>query len=138
MSDTKDDPRRKLRHIVDALDDEPPSAEEAAEVVRALGADIPAIAARLRAKIAAAPATEEARKRAELRRAYERERAAATTAAEPVRPRAEQLAIIRGLLARAGERAVALHYRKFDEATDEELADLVTTLRRLVADDDPE
>jgi hypothetical protein len=47
------DPREKLRRLVEALDDEPPGDEETREVVAALNADIPAMAARLRARVAA-------------------------------------------------------------------------------------
>src|SRR4051812_31453121 len=47
------DPREKLRRLVETLDDEPPTDEEAREVVAALKVDIPALAARIRARAAA-------------------------------------------------------------------------------------
>jgi hypothetical protein len=53
------DPGDKLRNLVAALDDEPPTDEEAREVVASLGVDIPALAARIRARaaqVAGAPA----------------------------------------------------------------------------------
>jgi hypothetical protein len=47
------DPREKLRRLVEALDEEPPGEEEAREVVAALNVDIPAMAARIRARATA-------------------------------------------------------------------------------------
>jgi hypothetical protein len=46
------DPGDRLRNLVAALDDEPPTDEEAREVVASLGVDIPALAARIRARAA--------------------------------------------------------------------------------------
>jgi hypothetical protein len=57
MSDTMDHGER-LRNLVAALDDAPPSDEEARVIVAALGVDIPALAARIRARAARAPADE--------------------------------------------------------------------------------
>jgi hypothetical protein len=50
------DPREQLRRLREALDDEPPGDEEARETVTRLGIDIPALAARLRARAAEAAA----------------------------------------------------------------------------------
>jgi hypothetical protein len=51
---TSVDPRTKLENLVAALDHERPTDEEAREVVAALGVDVPALAARIRARAATA------------------------------------------------------------------------------------
>jgi hypothetical protein len=58
---------------------------------------------------------------------------------EPVRPRAEQVERLQALLARAarlGKSAgISAHFRKFEEARDDELAAVLTSLRDLLEDD---
>ncbi len=115
-----EDPRERLRRLLDALDDEPPDDEEAREVVRALGVDLPALAARLQAKAAKADLDA---------RGPERR---APRAREPVRPRADQIQRIRALATRPGAGAVAAHFRKLEDAGDEELAAILTALRDLL------
>jgi hypothetical protein len=141
-------PGDKLRNVVAALDEEPPTDEEAREAVARLGVDIPSLAARIRARAARAPATDAERRVAELRLAHEEAEMRARARArepEPVRPRAEQIARVRALLdraARTGRSAgIAAHFRNFEEAGDDELRELCTALRDLVEDEgggDPE
>ena len=123
-----------LKSVLDALDEEPPDADEGAEVVKRLGVDIPALAAKVRAQIAAA--SEESSDHARLRREYEQAEARrAKREREPIRPRDEQIARIRELVARAGERRVAVHFRNLDEASDDELAEIATELAELLDDE---
>jgi hypothetical protein len=54
MNDPKDiDPREALRRLGEFLDEEPPTDEEARAICAAMGADIPAIADRILATVAA-------------------------------------------------------------------------------------
>jgi hypothetical protein len=126
----------KLRALIDSLDEEPPTQEEAEEIVEQLGVDIKTLAAKVRAQVAAAQA-EPPTKHDSLRERYERSRAKETSREpEPIRPRAEQLARIRSLLHRAKGKAVAAHFRKLEDVSDEELARLATALRDLLDEDE--
>jgi hypothetical protein len=137
------DPGERLRNLVAALDEEPPSDEEAREAVARLGVDIPSLAARIRARASRAPATDTERRGAELRLAYEQAEARARAharAPEPVRPRAEQIERIQALVAGAARLGksvgISAHFRKFEEAGDDELAAVLTSLRDLLDEAD--
>jgi hypothetical protein len=125
------DPRERLRRIVEALDEEPPGEDEAREVVAALGVDVAALAERIRRRAREIEAaTPDAR--ALLLAGFEAARVARRRAPEPVRPRAEQIARIHALMARAEQVQVAAHFRKLEDAGDDELAALLGSLRDLL------
>lgn len=133
--------RDKLNRLVDALDDETThsgDAAEARETVKRLGIDVKDMAAKLRAKVAAADAEDRKQRFDDAAAAYAREvERLERRKAEPKRPRAEQLVVLQGLLARAPQ-SVAMHFHKYEAASDDELAELVRSLRHLLNEDEPE
>ena len=136
-----------LAATFDESDDESISDEEARDEVARLGTDIPALAAALRAKVAAADTNEGAhasnddaarqRRIDDARRGYAAElERIERRKNEPIRDRVAQLATFRALLAKAPAGAVSMHFHKYEAATDEELAELVRALRHLLGEED--
>jgi hypothetical protein len=136
MSSTKS--RDQVKRLVEALEDESVDAKEARDTVARLGIDVKAMAAKLRAKVAAADAEERKQRIDDARAAYAREvEKLERRKAEPIRPRAEQLVVLSALLARAPQ-SVAMHFHKYESASDDELAELVRSLRHLLDEPDPD
>jgi hypothetical protein len=136
MSSTKS--RDQLNRVVEALEDESVDAKEARDTVARLGIDVKDMAAKLRAKVAAADADDRKQRIDEARAAYARElEKLERRKAEPKRPRAEQLVVLQGLLQRAPQ-SVAMHFHKYESASDDELAELVRSLRHLLDEPDPD
>lgn len=145
MSSTNNnDNRDKLNRLVDALDEEGPhlgDAGDARETVKRLGIDVNDMAAKLRAKVAAADAADRKQRFDDAAAAYAHEvERLERRKAEPKRPRAEQLVVLQALLAKAPQ-SVAMHFHKYESASDDELAELVRSLRHLLneaSEDEPE
>lgn len=130
------DADRIVDNVLDALDDEPVTDAEVRETLAELGYDAKSGAASMRAHIEAR-LKEERRTRlaeAENRRLIEVARVQ-NLPAEPVLPRHEQIAVLKGLIGRAGPQ-VAVHFMKYESATPEELARMVAELRYLLEDED--
>ena len=131
--------REKIESLIALLADEDdlPTSEEARERVTAMGLDSDEVAASIKERIERHIALATEARIATAAEGYERAAAKLASRAEPLRPRDEQLAILRGLIDRAGPRAVAVHFRNFEEATDQDLAQMIATLRHLLGEDDP-
>lgn len=121
--------KKQLENVVDALDDVPIEPKDAAKVVAQLGIDVNRMAANLRAKVAAAAIADARAGYAREIERFERRKA------EPKRPRAEQLVVMHALLAKAPQN-VAMHFHKYEEASDDELAELIRSLRHLLDEDE--
>jgi hypothetical protein len=135
MSDTK----KKIESLVEALDESPVDDEEAKAAVEELGIDVKSFAARVREKVAAAEAAHAKKRIADARRALAEEvERLERRKMEPKKSREEQLATFRALLAKAPPQAVAMHFHKYESASDEDLAELIRALRHLLGEDDPE
>lgn len=132
MSSTKS--KEQLNRIVEALEEEAVDAREARDTVQRLGIDVKDMAAKLHARVAAADDAERKKRIDEARGAYAKElERLERRKAEPKRPREEQLVVLQSLLARAPQ-SVAMHFHKYESATDEELAELVRSLRHLLGE----
>jgi hypothetical protein len=137
---TKKKRSTELERIVEALDDAPFDAETVAKVNERLGGDVPAMAANVRSMIADADARDRAERFQAARRGYaaelERfERRPLT----PRRNRSEREETFRALLAKAPRgSAVAMHFHKYESATDEELDELIRALGHLLGEDETE
>lgn len=123
------DTKKQLEAVVDALDDVPIDPKDAQATVARLGIDVARMAGGLRAKVAAAAI---AQARDDYAREVERFERRKT---EPLRPRAEQLVVMQALLAKAPQ-SVAMHFLKYESASDDELAELIRSLRHLLNDDE--
>jgi len=122
MSSTK----QQLENLYAALDDVPIAAEEAKAVVADLGIEVSSVDAGLRAKIRVANA------RAAYAQEVERFELRKN---EPARSRGEQLEIFHSLFAKAKARTnvpLALHFLKYESSSDEELGELIRSLRHLL------
>ena len=98
-----------------------------------------ALAAKLRAKVADADTALRQKRFDEAKVAYHDEAdRLKRRAAEPKRSRKELEAIFQGLIAKAPPEAVAMHFHKYETATEEELGELIRTLRHLLGEDDSE
>ncbi|AKU97419.1 hypothetical protein AKJ09_04083 [Labilithrix luteola] len=131
--------RREIEALIEALDDAPIDEEQARETVSQLGIDVSELAGRLRMQVAQADARERETRIHEARKAYaaevealERRRISATQS------RDEQLTMFRALLSKVPPQQVAVHFHKYESATDEELAELIRALRHLLGEDEPE
>ncbi len=133
MSESKT--RREIERLVQALDDEPDEAERE-EVVRRLGIDMKAWANDVRSRVADAAVKARQDRFAAARSAYEADLAAlARRPAEPQRSLEEQRRVLRTLVARVPDSA-AVHFHKFEQATVEELAEMIRALRHMLGEDD--
>lgn len=129
--------RREVELIIEALDDVPDESD-GQEAVERLGIDVKSWAAGVRSRIGNAE-TESRRKRfAEAETEYKKELdALSRRRSEPSRTKAAQQQTLRSLLARVPESAMhAVHFHKFEEATPEELAEMIRSLRHLLGEDD--
>jgi hypothetical protein len=127
--------RRELDRLEDDLEHAEMSQEELAAAVANLPVSLKDWAAEIRAKVNVALEAERSAKNEQARAAYKAD--LARLHCRPVEPSksfmAQQL-VMKGLLARAPEASVA--YLKFEEATAEELAEMIRSLRPLLADDE--
>jgi len=129
--------RRELEALTEALDDVPTSEEEDRATTAALGVDVAKMAADIRSKIADADKRERERRVEEARRAYAAEIERLERRRIEAKPtRDEQLAVFRSLIARVPAQAVAMHFHKYESASDEELAELIRALRHLLGEDE--
>jgi hypothetical protein len=129
--------RKELEALNEALDDVPTDAADDRAVVEALGIDVEKMAAEMRAKIAEADRRDREERVAEARRAYAEEVEQLERRRIEAKPtREEQLAVFRSLVARAPAQAVAMHFHKYESATDDELAELIRALRHLLGEDE--
>jgi len=121
-----------------ALDEESVTDDEARDVVRRLGIDTKAWAAGIRKRVAAANEAERKDRFEEARRTYISDLEKLNTRKpEPARSLAEQRAVLKRLVARAPrEMAASMHAHKFEEATQEEVAEMIRSLRHLLGDDE--
>lgn len=135
MSESKE--RREIELLVEALDAVPDDAE-GREAVERLGIDVKSWAAGIRDRVAAAAAEERRRRFAGATAAYETDLAKyGRRAAEPKRSREQQQRLFRELVARVPTaEAVSVNYHKFEEAADEELAEMIRAVRHLLGEDD--
>jgi hypothetical protein len=136
MSDPK---KLELERLVDALDDEPIDAAAEQQAVKRLGIDLKKWATSIRARVDAADRTD----RAERFRAATQAMEVASDRydakrAEPVRSLEDARAEFRRLSARMPrERAAAsVHFHKFEEATAEELAEMIKAIKHLLGEDE--
>lgn len=135
MSDTKKRERR-ARAVLDALLAEPVDEAEAREAIVDLGINVSDMAMRLRALVdeqdrrdrAARLAQIESERQADLLRLETSELMEGAS-------RQEMLVMMATLINQAGPSA-SVHYMKFEEATDEELAEMIRSLEHLVKDGD--
>ncbi len=136
MSDPKT--QREVELLGQALDDEPVTDGDARDAVRRLGVDTKAWAADVRKRVAAANEAERRERFAEARRAYQSDLETLNARkAEPARSLAEQRAELKRLIARAPrEMTASMHAHKFEEASEEEVAEMIRSLRHLLGDDE--
>jgi len=130
--------RRWVESLGQAFDDEPIIDEEARAAVRSLGINTTAWAAEVRKRVVAANEAERKERFDEARRLYQGDLETLNARkAEPVRSLIEQRAELRKLIARAPrEMTASMHAHKFEEATEEELAEMIRSLRYLLRDDE--
>jgi hypothetical protein len=131
--------RKEIEQLVEALDDVPITDEEARRVTTSLGIDVKAWAGDIQARVAAAQDAALANRVAEARVEYQREsRRLEARKAGPSDPVVQQQ-VLRDLLARVpADQQATLNWHKFQEATPEEVAELIRSLRHLLGDDDDE
>lgn len=129
--------RREIELLVAALDDVP-DADEGDEAVRRLGINVTSWTSDVRGRVARATADARRQRFEAAGASYEAELAAlAKRHSEPSRSKEEQQRILRDLVARAPASAAnAVHFHKFEEATNEELAEMIRSLRHLLDEDD--
>lgn len=132
--------KRLLSLLADALDDadDPVDDAEAQAFTRRIGLNVESLAASFRARIAAADADDRAKRFAEAQRTFEAE--SASYAARPREPR-RSLEAQRAELSRLRERIpqgspASVHFLKFEEATEDEVAEMIKALRHLLGDDE--
>ena len=124
----------RAQALVDAVLDGPVDDAESRAAVQELGIDVASLATRLRAQVAAQDKHDRAARLAQI----ERDRQAALSklrAGELVEgaSRQKMLTIMTNLIQQAGPSA-SIHYMKFEEATDEELAEMIRSLEYLLTD----
>lgn len=134
------DPTKKddIEAVIEALDDVPVDEQEGRDAVKRLGIDVKKWAGAIRGRVAAADDADRSRRFDEARRAY-REDSVRYSAekSEPKRSIEESRAVMRSLIARIPrEGAAVVHFHKFEEATEEELAEMIKALRHLLNEDE--
>jgi hypothetical protein len=128
--------RREIELIVDALDDELPDATEGSEAVRRLGIDVKSWSASIKDRVAKANADARKSRFAQAAADYRQDLdALARRPVEQRRSKEEQQRVLRDLISRAPT-AASVHFHKFEEATSDELAEMIRTLRHLLGEDD--
>lgn len=129
--------RRQIEHIVEALDETPAGGDADRETVERLGVDVPALAAQIRGRIAAADAKDQKQRVEDATQAYARElERLERRRTEPARSREAQIGVLKALLAKAPRDAISMHFHKFESASDEEIDELIRSLRHLLGEDD--
>jgi hypothetical protein len=132
-------PKQDIEALIEALDDVPVDDADARDPVKRLGIDVKQWAGAIRQRVAAADESDRAVRFAEARRAYaaDAERYEAKKS-EPRRSVEEQRATMRALMARIPREsgAAVVHFHKFEEATEEELAEMIKALRHLLKEDE--
>lgn len=130
-------PRRASDTIFAALDIEPEDTEEARLAVSDLGIDVARLAGRLKKLVADQDEEERKARIAAATAAHAVDVARLRSIApEPQRPRQQQLALLRGHLAKVPADQVSLHFMQFEAATDDDLARLVALARHLAGAED--
>ena len=125
--------RQQTEALADALDDTPIDAAEAKAAVDQLGVDVPVLAAKLRATVAEA---DRKARFAAASLAYAEELAKLEMHKHAPAPRDQHLATMKRLIARVPREQVAMHFLKYESATDDELGELVRSLQHLLGDGD--
>ena len=123
--------------LVEALDDVPVDDADGQAAIKRLGIDVKSWTASVRAKVTEAEVKQRKVRFSEATKEYtaEVERLSARVA-EPVRSVDEQRRRVKALLARAPrETAVSMHFHKFEQATAEELTEMIRSLRHLLGED---
>ena len=130
--------RKEIDALIEALDDAPISEADGREAVERLNVDVKVWARSVRERVADAEKAVRSRRFEVARQAYTTERASfEAKRAEPKRSLQEQRSVLRELVARVPrESATAVHFHKFDEASAEELAEMIKALRHLLGEDD--
>jgi hypothetical protein len=128
---------REIELLVKALD-EVPDETEGEETVRRLGINVTSWTSDIRARVARANAEARQQRFDAAKAAYEADLGAlGARPSEPARSKEEQQRILRDLVARAPQSATnAIHFHKFEEATGDELAEMIRSLRHLLREDD--
>lgn len=125
-----------LLHMLDALDDEPIDPADVARAVERFGAEIPALARDIRARITRHDAAERRARFAQAASEHEDRLSVMEAEEDPVMLEGPALgAMLQALVARAGPAAGA-HFQKFERATDEEKRELIRSLQALLAERD--
>lgn len=130
--------RPALQRLVDLLDDLPLDDDLVRDEMKSMNMDVDAWAAEVSAREAAAAAQERTAVFEAADSAYRDE--LSRFEARPVRPRLDknaQLALLRKIVAKAPA-GVAMHFHKFESASEEELAAVIDKLRYLLDDDESE
>lgn len=131
-----DKTRRELEFLADALDDVEPTPDELAGTTSRLPVTPAKWATDIRARIAAADEADRRARFEQSRRSYRDEvRALEARKAEPVRPLAEAQLVLKELLARA-PMGVSANFLKYENATPEEVAEIIRALRHLLGEDE--
>jgi hypothetical protein len=131
-----DKTRRELELLADALDEAEPTPEEIAGTVARLPVTPAKWAVDIRGRIAAADEADRQARFEQSRRGYRNEvRRLDARKPEPVRPIHEAQLIIKDLMARAPA-GVSVNFLKYENATEEELAEMIRALRHLLGEDE--
>ena len=135
MSDTKKKERR-ARAVLDALLAEPVEEAEAREAIDDLGMNVSDMAMRLRALVDEQDRRDRAKRLAQIESERQSDLLRLQTS-ELIEgaSRQEMLVMMATLIKQAGPSA-SVHYMKFEEATEEELAEMIRSLQHLVKDGD--
>ena len=124
--------RPNIQGLVELLDDLALDDDLVRDEVAAMDLDVEAWATEMHAKEEATATAERARAYEAAQTAYREEAARfAQRAREPRRDKTAQLAVLRALVARAPA-AVAVHFHKFESASEDELAAMIAKLRYLL------
>lgn len=135
MSDSKK--RDEIHRIVEALDDVP--LGEGGDAAKRLGIDVKKWAGAIRDRIAVADRDDRARRFEAAQRAFSEDVARYDArSSEPRRSIEENRRIMRDLVARVPRESgtATVHFHKFEEATEDELAEMIKALRHLLGEDE--
>lgn len=134
MSNSKT--RTEIERLVETLDDVQISEDEGRDAIKRLGIDTKAWAKAIKAKVAEAVSNQRKARFDEARKAYAADLGKlASRRAEPRRSIEQQREKVKTLLGRAPrEMVVSMHFHKFEEATAEELSEMVRSLRHLLGE----
>ncbi len=134
MSNSKT--RTEIERLVEGLDEVHVSDADGQETVKRLGIDTKAWAASVRAKVAAADGAQREQRFADAKEAYQADvEQLASRRAAPSRTVDEQRRKVKALLEKAPRDAtVSVHFHKFEQATTEELAEMIKSLRHLLGE----